>query len=114
MMASGHQVSTMNAPAMLDGLAGVGFAARQDRLLNQVDALNRAATGISLAILITGSQSSITELRAALFRFSIDVRTIAIRVDPHGDTGFRPVGSSLILTVPSLDELAQVMWAVTQ
>ncbi len=114
MMAAGRQLQAMGPAAMLDGLAGVGFASRRSHLVDQVDRLNRQVSGISLAVLITGSNRSIADIRAAMFRFSIDVRTIAVRVDSRGETGFRRAGSTMVLTVASLDELAQLLWAVTQ
>lgn len=114
MMVAGRNLHCVNGPRMLDGLAGVVLGEKRSTLSDQVDRMNRTASGVSLAIVITGSRTSIADLRGATMRFSTDVRTVAIRIDPMGETGFRPVGSALVLTVASLDELALLLWAVTQ
>ncbi len=107
-----HVLPTVNGPSMLDALAGAELS-RRSKLVDQTDRLVRNSSGVSLAVVVTGSTTSIADLRAATMRFPIDVRTLAIRVDPASETGLRPVGSTIVLTVASLDELAQLMWAVT-
>lgn len=102
-----------NPPSMLDGLADVRLQ-RKQQLVHQVERLIRSSSGVSLAVILTGANSTVADLRAATMRFSIDVRTLAIRVDPHQPTGLQPVGSTIVMTVGSLDELAQLMWVVTQ
>lgn len=114
LMACGRQVPVVSGPTMLDRLAGVEPGRGRMPLVDQVQTLVNDVAGISLAIVVTGSETPIAELRAAMIRFPLDVRTIAVRVDPTGRTGFRPVGDTLVLTVASLDELGHLLWAVTQ
>lgn len=114
LMACGQQVPIVSGPTMLDRLAGVELGRTRLSLVSQVQALVNEVAGISLAIVVTGSETSIADLRAATMRFPIDVRTMAVRVDPGGRTGFRPVGGTLVLSVASLDELGHLLWAVTQ
>lgn len=113
MMVAGHVVPCASGATMLDGLAAAQLR-RRGSLVGDVERLNRSASGISLAIIVAGGATTIADLRAAANRFSIDVRTVVVRVDPQGETGFRPLGSTLMLTVSSLDELAKLLWAVTQ
>ena len=113
MVSGGHMVASHNAPALLDGLAGAALHRRM-HLLGQVDRLVKSSAGISLAVVITGPNTSIADLRAATLRFSVDVRTLAVRVDPKEPTGLQRVGSTMVMSVASLDELAQLMWTVTQ
>lgn len=114
LMACGRQVPVVTGPTMLDRLAGVEPGRSRTALVNQVQTLVNDVSGISLAMVVTGSQTSIADIRAAMMRFPMDVRTVAIRVDPGGSTGFRPVGDTLVLTVAGLDELGHLLWAVTQ
>lgn len=113
MVSGGHVLPSHNAPSLLDGLAGAALH-RRTSLVSQVDRLVRSSSGVSLAVVITGSNTPIADLRAAALRFSVDVRTLAVRVDPQAPTGLQPIGSTTVMTVASLDELAQLMWAVTQ
>lgn len=114
LMACGRQVPVVSGPTMLDRLAGVELGRTRTTLVNQVQSLVNDVSGISLAMVVTGSDTQIADIRAAMMRFPADVRTIAIRVDPGGLTGFRPVGETLVLSVASLDELGHLLWAVTQ
>lgn len=114
LMACGRQVPVVSGATMLDRLAGVELGRTRVSLVNQVQTLVNDVSGISLAMVVTGSQTSIADIRASMMRFPVDVRTIAIRVDPDGRTGFRPVGDTLVLSVASLDELGHLLWAVTQ
>ncbi|MCB1271573.1 MAG: DUF58 domain-containing protein [Microthrixaceae bacterium] len=114
LMACGRQVPVVSGPTMLDRLAGVELGRTRTSLVNQVQDLINDVSGVSLAMVITGSETPIADIRAAMVRFPVDVRTVAIRVEPGAMTGFRPVGDTLVLTVASLDELGHLMWAVTQ
>lgn len=114
LMACGRRVPVVSGPTMLDRLAGVQLGHTRISVVNQVQTLVNDVSGISLAIVVTGSQTPISDIRAAMMRFPSDVRTIAIRVDPTALTGFRPVGDTIVLSVASLDELTHLLWAVTQ
>jgi uncharacterized protein (DUF58 family) len=114
LMACGRQVSCASGPTMLDRLAGVELGSTKVALVNQVQSLTNAVSGISLAMILTGSATPVADLRAAAMRFPSDVRTIAVRVDPTETAAFRPVGSTLVLTVAALDELAHLLWAAAQ
>lgn len=113
MSVAGRRISCFTGQSMLDGLAGVELTSRKAQLVNHVDELVRQVTGVSLAMVITGAQPSVADLRAISLRFSVDVRTVVIRVDPSGSTGFRMVGSTMVLTVAALDEFSKLMWAVS-
>jgi uncharacterized protein (DUF58 family) len=114
MMVSGHDLACASGVTMLDGLAAASLGGRRIMLVRDVEMFTRATSGVSLAVVVSGSRSSIADLRAATMRFPDDVRTLVVRVDPAGETGFRPLGESIVLTVSSLDELTRLMLAVTQ
>lgn len=112
MVVGGRRISCVTGQAMLDGLAGVETRGRGTSLVSQVDELTRTTTGVSLAMVVTGQRPSIADLRAATVRFAQDVRTVVVRVEPGAATGFRPVGSTLVLTIGDLEELSRLLWAV--
>jgi uncharacterized protein (DUF58 family) len=116
MRVGGRRISTFTGQAMLDALAGVelGSRRRHNGLADQVDALVRSSTGISLAMVITGSRPSIADLKGIGLRFPADVRTAIIRIDRTATTGFKPIGDTLVLTVASLDQFSRLMRAVAE
>lgn len=113
MATGGHVLPSVNGPTMLDGLAAASLQ-RRGNLVRQADQVVRNTTGVSLAVVITGPNTSIADLRAATIRFPSDVRTLAIQIDPEQPTGLRPVGATTVMTVASLDELARLTWVATQ
>lgn len=113
MVVGGRRIPCISGRSMLDGLAGVEMAGRGAELAAQADELLRKVTGISLAVVVTGSRPTIADLRSVSLKFPVDVRTMIVRIDPTGTTGFRPIGSTLVLTVASLDEFSHLLWAVS-
>lgn len=114
MWASGRNIPCASSRAMLDALAGVHQRGRHSQLPDQVDRLLRTSSGVSLAIVVTGSRPTIADLRALTIRFPIDVRTMVIRIAPNESPGFRPIGSSIVLTLAELSDLGHLLWAVTR
>lgn len=114
MWASGRHISTVSQRAMLDGLSGIDQRGRHSQLPGQVDLLMRSASGVSSAIVITGAAPTIADIRALVVRFPIDVRTMVVRVAKDESPGFRPVGSTVVVTLSELSELGHLLWAVTR
>lgn len=111
-IASGARVPTVAANAMLDALAAVAQHDAATRLGHDVDLLLRHAGGFSVAVLVTGARTSVSELRAAALRFPADVRLLFLRVDHGGTTSAQPLASGILLTLSSLDDLPQLLWRV--
>lgn len=114
MVAADRHLLCATGQSMLDGLAAVELPRRHRSLAVAVDRLNRVASGMSLAMVITGSRTPLADLRGVSLRFDPDVRTVLVRIDPGEVTEFRPVGSTLVLTVANLDELAHLLRMVTR
>lgn len=114
MVAAGRRLSCVTPRAMLDGLSAVDLSNRTKSLTAQADQLIRIGDGISLAMVITGSVPTIADMRAVALHFPVDIRTILVRVDLAGRTGFQPVGTNLVVTVASLDELAHLVASVVR
>ena len=114
MMVAGHDVACASGVSMLDGLAAAAIGARRSSVVHDVEVFNHSISGISLAVIVSGSLSNIADLRAAATRFPEDVRTLIVRVDPSGDDAFRPLGDATVVSVSSLEELARLMLVATQ
>ncbi len=114
MWAGGRYVPTTNPRIMLDTLSGLENRGRHSQLPGQIDLLMRRTSGVSSAIVVTGSTPSVADLRALAVRFPVDVRTMIVRVAADEAPGFRPVGSTIVVTLPELSELGRLLWAVTR
>lgn len=110
----GTRVPSFAGQVLLDALAAVESRPRHQPLPAQAETLARDATGVSLAIIVTGAATPTADLRAAALRFDTSVRTIAVRIDPSAATGFRKIGPTDVLTLASIGDLGRLLWAVVQ
>jgi uncharacterized protein (DUF58 family) len=113
-VAAGRPLSTASTRTLLDGSSAVSIGTRGSGLGEAATQLLRRNSDVTLALLVTGSATSLRELRAAAARFNPTVKVIALIVDPGATTGFRPVGSMLVMTLNSLSDLQRLVWAVSQ
>ena len=111
MVVAGERIPTGSGNAMLDSLCTVDTRSGRNSLGAEVEQLFRFATGLSVAIMITGSEVSIPQLRAATVRFPSDVRVLGMRVDHSATTGLQPIGTHRLLTLSQLEDLPQLLWA---
>ncbi len=114
MWACGRRHPALGARTMLDGLAAVTQRGRHSQLPGDVDALVRSAAGVSTALVITGSTPSTADIRAISIRFPVDVRTTVVRVAQGEPPGFRPIGSTMVMTISDLSQLAHLLRLVTK
>jgi uncharacterized protein (DUF58 family) len=112
MVVAGDRIPATTGNGMLDALSAVRVGGRDAGLAAEVDHLFRYASGLSLALVVTGSRTTVADLRAASVRFPTDVRTLLLRVDPAGATTFQPLGRDVLLTLARLDELGPLLWTV--
>lgn len=97
----------------LDALSGVALGpATGCRLGASVDHLLRSVSGLSVAVLISGSQATVPELRSAAVRLPGDVRVVIVRVDHTAHTGFVPLGDHVLATLRALEDLPLLMWTI--
>jgi len=97
----------------LDALSGVELGPEERcRLGAGVDHLLRSVSGLSVGVLVSGSQATVTDLRAAAVRLPTDVRVVIVRVDHTAPTGFMPLGDHVLATLRALDDLPHLMWTI--
>ena len=106
------RLHTSHRSAFLDGLAGVETDPRSPRLQGAIASLVRASSGLSLAVVITGRNTSLTELRHAALRFPGGIPVIVLRVDTANPTAYQPLGSQFLLSLQSLDDLPHLFWSL--
>ncbi|GAA3906559.1 DUF58 domain-containing protein [Microbacterium invictum] len=94
---------------LLDGFSGV------DRIANTMpfDEVCRltaeAAEGLSIAIMVAGSQVGLTRLRRAALAFPVDTVTVAVVCDERAHPRSQTLGAFTVLTVGVLDDLAGLL-----
>ncbi|MCU1498144.1 MAG: hypothetical protein JWM47_2097 [Acidimicrobiales bacterium] len=109
MVVAGERIPTAVGSALLDGLAAVRLGTTDSGLITEVERLFRYASGLSVALLVTGPHTSIAELRAAAARVPLDVRILMMRVDHGAEPAAQPIGQHLLLTLPSLEQLPRLL-----
>jgi hypothetical protein len=64
-----------------------------------------SVAGISVAFLVCGSATTLTQLRAASTRFPIGVDVVAVICDPEAVPNLRRVAELSVLTIGFLEDL---------
>lgn len=98
-------LSTLTRNRLLDELAVVTTA---ESALAITDVARVAADrigGISVAFLVVGSTTTVTEMRAAALQFPVGVEAVAIVCDPETVPGMRRVADLTVLTIGYLEDL---------
>ncbi|SHJ41111.1 Uncharacterized conserved protein, DUF58 family, contains vWF domain [Tessaracoccus bendigoensis DSM 12906] len=67
------------------------------------------APASSIVILVTGSSTTLTDVRRACSRFDVDARVIGIRVATHEELRVRTAGNITAVQVGRLEDLARAM-----
>lgn len=100
---------TITPRALLDDMAGVEMSEE----VADLDALTRmvadSVAGISIAMVVTGSRSSTTQVQTAAFAFPADVAVAAVLVDPVEEPSITRLGRVQIVTIGLLGDLRGLM-----
>ena len=106
---AGHQVLATNArSSLLDGLSGVETSGVIGSLARAMALGARSAPGASLVVIVTGTQTTLAELRAVGRRFGIDTR-IAVVLVGETDRGYQTIENMVIFGISELTELPAVV-----
>lgn len=100
-------LSTLTRTRLLDELSLVTFSESALAITDIARVTGEQISGISVAFLVVGSTTRITDLRAAAAAFPPGVESIAIVCDPESIPGMRRVADLTVLTVGYLDDLKQ-------
>ncbi len=102
-------IATTGAGPLLDDLAGVEASGNANRLPHLVEVAADSAEEASIAVVVTGSQVSLTDLRSTTLSFGPDVALLAVQCDRYAKPALRQVGGITIATVALLEDLRQLM-----
>ncbi|GAA4665934.1 DUF58 domain-containing protein [Frondihabitans cladoniiphilus] len=98
-------LSTLTRSRLLDELSTVDYDETALQITDVARVTGEQVDGISVAFLVVGSTTRITELRAAAAAFPPGVEAVAIVCDPESIPGMRRVADMTILTVGYLEDL---------
>jgi len=100
-------LSTLTRTRLLDDLSRIELSGAALPVSDLAKAAADKVAGISVAFLVTGSSSSLTDLRAAAHRFPAGVEVVAVVCDPETVPSLRRVAELSVLTIGYLDDLQQ-------
>ncbi|TFC94681.1 DUF58 domain-containing protein [Cryobacterium breve] len=100
-------LSTLTRTRLLDDLSGVDRSGAALPVSELAKAAADTVAGISVAFLVCGSTTTLTQLRTAAGRFPIGVDVVAVVCDPETVPSFRRVAELSVLTIGYLDDLKQ-------
>ena len=100
-------LSTLTRTRLLDDLSGVDRSGAALPVSELAKAAADTVAGISVAFLVCGSTTSLTQLRTAAGRFPTGVDVVAVVCDPETVPSFRRVAELSVLTIGYLEDLQQ-------
>ena len=98
-------LSTLTRSRLLDDLSGVERSAAAPPVSELARAAADAVAGISVAFLVSGSATTLTQLRTAASRFPAGVDVVAVICNPETVPSFRRVAELSVLTIGYLEDL---------
>lgn len=108
MLTSADSLVALTPTRALDELCTVELGARGG-IADLVHTTRRREPAASIAMVVTGSSSSMTSLRRACALFDVDTRVVGIRVDEGSGLRVRTAGNVTVLQVGSLEELPRAL-----
>ncbi|GAB3813406.1 DUF58 domain-containing protein [Tessaracoccus terricola] len=108
MLTSTETLVALTPTRALDELCTIELGARGG-IADLVHTTRRREPAASIAMVVTGSSSSMTTLRRACALFEVDTRVIGIRVDQGAGLRVRTAGNVTVLQVGALEELPRAL-----
>ena len=100
-----RRLATLTRARLLDDLAVVELAPSALAVTDVARVAGESVEGISVAFLVVGSTTTLTQLRAAAAAFPLGVESVAVVCDPEAVPGLRRLGDLTVLTIGYLEDL---------
>lgn len=110
MVVGGARIPTGAGGLMLDHLSAVEPSRGRSTLGGDVDHLLRVASGLTLAMVVTGSEVGVDDVRSVAARFPADVRVIVLQAVSDDVAALRPLGPHALLRLGHLEGLPRLLW----
>lgn len=93
----------------LDALARAEVGERTPELPELIQRAMARSGDISFGLIVSGSTATPEQLQRAALRFPVDVRVIALRIEPGSAPGLRPGSRAVVAQIGALEELATLL-----
>ncbi len=113
-VAGGKSLPAENTQRLLDACAGITLGGPSGNLHCGAIEANRTAGSPSIVAFATGSAAPVADVRSAASRLASEARVVLLRADCGGKLSYRPIGSTAVINVPTLEEFARGLWRATQ
>lgn len=108
LLTSTDELSTPTPSKVLDGLCTVEQTTRGG-ILDLVRSTQDREPPASVVVMITGSSSSLSDMRRACSQFDVDKRVVGLRISVGDDLRVRSVGTMTIIQLGDLEDLPRAM-----
>ncbi len=100
-----RELSTVTRSRLLDDLSAVATSPAALPMTELARAAAEGVAGISVAFLVCGSTTTLSQLRAASVRFPVGVDVVAVVCDPETVPSLRRISELSVLTIGFLEDL---------
>lgn len=97
---------------LLDLFSGLEGKRGSGGLDSAMQAIRRQAGNASVAVMCSGNQLSVSDIRTSVARARLEMMNIVLMADHSGTVGYRSIGDSTFVTVPALQALRRGLMAV--
>lgn len=109
MIAGARTVADGDRRRVLDALSGVDLAETSADLVRLCGRGAHAAHDATLVLLVTGSAVRPESLLPPLRRFSVNVKALALRVDPWSPAAVQQIGGLTVMRLAALTDLSRLL-----
>ena len=102
-------LATTSRTALLDDLAGLDDTDNANPVFEVSEAAAEDDALVSVAVVVTGSQVPLTELRRCALTFGAGIATLAIVCDLHARPRVQHLGGLTVVTIALLEDLRRLM-----
>jgi hypothetical protein len=111
---SRSSLPAVNGKRLLDGLSGIDWSPRHDRLIGLAGAIGREHPGASVVMLHVGAGVDVTTVRRATSLLPSQARILVLQSIAGAKARVQPLGTATLAQLPSLAELPRIVRAVSE
>lgn len=103
-----------NGKRLLDGLSGVAWSPRHERLIGLAAEIGREHPGASVVMLHAGRGIDVATVRRATSLLPVQARILVIQAIDGAKARVQPLGGATLAQLPSVHELPRIVRAVSE
>jgi uncharacterized protein (DUF58 family) len=111
---SRRALPAVNGKRLLDGLSGVAWSPRHQRLIGLAAEIGREHPGASVVMLHAGAGVDLTTVRRATSLLPAQARILVIQAVEGTKARVQPLGGATLAQLPSIRELPRIVRAVSE